>query len=76
MSTNYIAEIQLNFDDYDEKTLSIKCPECNAAASGKCLEPKSGGMGGRLWLPAPHRSRLLAAHGREVEDIWGKVTPV
>lgn len=69
---NYIAEVRLNFDDYDMETLAIKCPDCNAAVTGKCLAPKPGGMGGMIYLPAPHRNRVLLAHQREPESIWGK----
>jgi hypothetical protein len=58
-------------NDYDEEILAIPCPECGAAASAKCLGPKPGGMGGRMWLPSPHPSRVLAAHDREQGSIWG-----
>jgi hypothetical protein len=69
-SVTHIAEVHLNFNDYDDGTLSIKCPECNAAATGRCLAPKPGGMGGMVYLPAPHRNRVLVAHGRGPESIW------
>jgi hypothetical protein len=65
-------DLHLDFDNYDDETLSIQCPECNAAVSGKCLAPKPGGMGGMVYLPAPHRSRVLAAHRKEQESIWGQ----
>jgi hypothetical protein len=65
-------DLHLDFDNYDDETLSIQCPECNAAVSGKCLAPKPGGMGGMVYLPAPHRNRVLAAHRKEQESIWGQ----
>jgi hypothetical protein len=66
-----VCEVAASFDDYDPETLSIKCPECHAAATAKCLGPKPGGMGGATWLPAPHRARVLAAHDRQEDSIWG-----
>ena len=66
-----IYEASVDFDDYDEETLATKCTECNAAVGGKCLAPKQGGMGGMIWLKSPHRSRVLAAHERKEESIWG-----
>jgi hypothetical protein len=65
-----ISEEVLRFDEYDDLTLSIKCPECNAAVGGKCLKPKTGGYGGQAWMKEPHRARVLAAHGKPPDTIW------
>ena len=70
----YITDIVMDFDYYDEETLAVTCPECQAAAGARCLEPKPGGMGGSMWMPAPHRNRVLAAHRREQESIWGEAS--
>jgi hypothetical protein len=71
MYVGYIQKVSMNYDNYDEETLSVVCPDCRAAIGAKCLGPKSGGMGGMVWLSSPHRNRVLAAHGREQESIWG-----
>jgi hypothetical protein len=65
-----IHEVEIGFDDYDEQTLSIVCPDCRAAITARCLADKPGGMGGKVFLPAPHRNRVVAAH-KEPESIWG-----
>jgi len=72
VASYYISEVTMNFDSYDPETLAIQCPECNAAANGRCLTPKPGGMGGMVWMDAPHRSRVLKAHGSPSESIWGE----
>jgi hypothetical protein len=68
----YLEEVPMSFDDYDEETLAITCPDCNAAVTGKCLTPKPGGMGGLMYLPSPHRNRVLAGHGKVPAYIWGE----
>jgi hypothetical protein len=50
----------MNFDVYDEETLSITCPVCCAAETGRCLEHSNRGLD---YLAAPHRKRVLKAHG-------------
>jgi hypothetical protein len=64
----------MNLDDYDEETLAVICPECCAAVTAKCLERKPGGMGGMIWIDAPHRARVLKAHGKTEDSIRGGVS--
>jgi hypothetical protein len=50
----------IDFNAYDEETLSITCPVCCAAETGRCLQHSIRGLD---YLPAPHRERVLKGHG-------------
>lgn len=44
-----------------EEILSIRCPKCSAAPTGKCLENKRQGIGGMQYIENPHVERVKAA---------------
>lgn len=47
--------------------LAEKCPRCNAAPTGKCLEPKHGGIGGSMWVENPHAERISVALANKIK---------
>jgi len=53
----------INYEEYDDETLSVVCPECRAAVSGECLIKKP--TGGMQYSTVPHRARVDLAHGIE-----------
>ena len=59
----------IDFTRYDDQTLSITCPVCCAAETGRCLQHKR--TGGMEYLEQPHRERVLRGHGKTETDIWG-----
>jgi hypothetical protein len=65
------TEEPIRFDLYDERTLSVVCPECSAAQTGRCLEPKVGGWGGWRYMDEPHHARVLLGHGMKAESAFG-----
>lgn len=52
--------------DYTAEILSIVCPECCAAITGKCLVRRpSGGM---EYRKSPHMARVLAAVDQSLKE--------
>jgi hypothetical protein len=51
--------------EYDELTLSVVCPVCNAAITGRCLRKKICGM---EYMNQPHRERYELAHAVTQEE--------
>jgi hypothetical protein len=52
--------------EYDIQTLSVVCPVCKAAITGRCLQSKLCGM---EYMNEPHEARCKLAHQPPISKV-------